>query len=82
MGELVLIRFQICGAVDNAHLINQAGQGTFATGPVITYHEKDQRVVQDLHIFEGVYDAIRVNFEMWGVASDQAHALVETWKRR
>ncbi len=29
-----------------------------------------------------VYDAIRVNFEMWGVADDQAHELVETWKRR
>ena len=28
-----------------------------------------------------VYDAIRVNFEMWGVADDQAQALVETWKR-
>ena len=29
-----------------------------------------------------VYDAIRVNFEMWGVDDDQAHELVETWKRR
>lgn len=29
-----------------------------------------------------IYDAIRVNFEMWGVADDQAHELVETWKRR
>jgi hypothetical protein len=29
-----------------------------------------------------VYDAIRVNFEMWGVADDQAYELVETWKRR
>ena len=29
-----------------------------------------------------LYDAIRVNFEMWGVDDDQAHQLVETWKRR
>ncbi len=29
-----------------------------------------------------IYDAIRVSFEMWGVDDDQAHELVETWKRR
>lgn len=29
-----------------------------------------------------IYDAIKVNFEMWGVDDDQAHELVETWKRR
>ena len=29
-----------------------------------------------------VYDAIRVNFEMWGVAEDQAEELVEIWKQR
>ena len=29
-----------------------------------------------------LYEAIRVNFEMWGVDDDQAHELVETWKRR
>ena len=29
-----------------------------------------------------LYDAIRINFEMWGVDDDQAHQLVETWKRR
>ena len=29
-----------------------------------------------------LYDAIRVHFEMWGVDDDQAHELVETWKRR
>ena len=29
-----------------------------------------------------VYEAIRVTFEMWGVDDDQAHQLVETWKRR
>ena len=29
-----------------------------------------------------LYDGIRVNFEMWGVDNDQAHQLVETWKRR
>ena len=29
-----------------------------------------------------IYDAIRVNFEMWGVDDDQAHELVATWKRR
>ena len=28
-----------------------------------------------------VYDAIRVNFEMWGVAEDQAEELVEIWKQ-
>jgi hypothetical protein len=28
------------------------------------------------------YDAVRVNFEMWGVDDGQAHELVETWKRR
>ncbi len=29
-----------------------------------------------------LYDGIRVNFEMWGVDDDQAHHLVEIWKRR
>ena len=29
-----------------------------------------------------LYDGIRVNFEMWGVDDDQAHQLVDTWKRR
>ena len=29
-----------------------------------------------------VYDAIRVNFEMWGVDADEAHGLVEKWKQR
>ena len=29
-----------------------------------------------------IYDAIRINFEMWGVDDDQAHELVEAWKRR
>ena len=29
-----------------------------------------------------LYDAVRINFEMWGVDDDQAHQLVETWKRR
>ena len=29
-----------------------------------------------------LYDAIRVHFTMWGVDDDQAHELVETWKRR
>ncbi len=29
-----------------------------------------------------LYDAVRIHFEMWGVDDDQAHDLVETWKRR
>jgi len=29
-----------------------------------------------------LYDAIKINFEMWGVDDDQAHELVETWKKR
>ena len=29
-----------------------------------------------------LYDGIRIHFEMWGVDDDQAHELVETWKRR
>jgi len=29
-----------------------------------------------------LYDAIRVNFEMWGVDGDEAHELVEKWKQR
>ena len=29
-----------------------------------------------------LYDGIRVNFEMWGVDDDEAHRLVDTWKRR
>ncbi len=29
-----------------------------------------------------VYDAIRVHFEMWGIADEAAEGLVETWKRR
>jgi uncharacterized OsmC-like protein len=29
-----------------------------------------------------LYDAIRIHFEMWGVADENAEGLVETWKRR
>ena len=29
-----------------------------------------------------VYDAIRIHFEMWGIADTHAEELVETWKRR
>lgn len=29
-----------------------------------------------------LYDDIRIHFQMWGVDDDQAHSLVETWKRR
>lgn len=29
-----------------------------------------------------IFDAIRVHFEMWGVAPEHAESLVETWKRR
>ena len=29
-----------------------------------------------------LYDGIRVHFEMWGVDDDEAHQLVDTWKRR
>ena len=29
-----------------------------------------------------LYDAVRIHFEMWGLDDDQAHQLVETWKRR
>jgi uncharacterized OsmC-like protein len=29
-----------------------------------------------------LYDAIRVHFEMWGVADEHAEGLVESWKRR
>ena len=44
---------------------------------VESYRDPD-KVPGDLSL----YDAIRVNFEMWGVDDDQAHELVETWKRR
>ena len=29
-----------------------------------------------------LYDAIRIKFEMWGVDDEDAHNLVETWKKR
>ena len=29
-----------------------------------------------------VFDAIRVDFEMWGITPEHAEGLVETWKRR
>ena len=29
-----------------------------------------------------LYDGIRVYFEMWGVDDDEAHQLVDAWKRR
>ena len=29
-----------------------------------------------------LYDGIRVHFEMWGVDDDEAHQLVDTWRRR
>ena len=44
---------------------------------VMSYRDPDV-VHGDLNL----YDGIRVNFEMWGVDDDQAHELVEIWKRR
>ena len=29
-----------------------------------------------------LYDAVRVEFEMWGVSDDDARYLVKTWKQR
>ena len=29
-----------------------------------------------------LYDAIRIRFEMWGVADDDAESLVKSWKQR
>ena len=29
-----------------------------------------------------VFDAMRVDFEMWGITPEHAEGLVETWKRR
>jgi uncharacterized OsmC-like protein len=29
-----------------------------------------------------LYDAIRIKFEMWGVDDEDAHNLVEIWKKR
>ena len=29
-----------------------------------------------------LYDAIRIKFEMWGVDDEDAHNLVENWKKR
>ena len=44
---------------------------------VASYRDPDA-VHEELNL----YDGIRVNFEMWGVDDDQAHELVEIWKRR
>ena len=29
-----------------------------------------------------LYDAIKIKFEMWGIDDEDAHNLVETWKKR
>ncbi len=29
-----------------------------------------------------LYDAVRIHFEMWGIADKHAEALVKTWKQR
>ena len=77
-GELFLSGIAAC-AVNMVERIAHDDQITleWMDVSVESYRDPD-KVPGDLSI----YDAIRVNFEMWGVDDDQAHELVETWKRR
>lgn len=77
-GELFLSGIAAC-AVNMVERIAHDDQITleWMDVSVESYRDPD-KVPGDLSL----YDAIRVNFEMWGVDDDQAHELVETWKRR
>ncbi len=44
---------------------------------VAAYRDKD-KPAGDLSL----YDAVRVQFQMWGVSDDDARFLVKTWKQR
>lgn len=44
---------------------------------VAVYRDKDKPAAE-----LSIYDACRVNFEMWGVSDDDARFLVKTWKQR
>ena len=77
-GELFLSGIAAC-AVNMVERIAHDDQITleWMDVSVESYRDPD-KVPGDLSL----YDAIRVNFEMWGVDDDQAHELVEMWKRR
>ena len=77
-GELFLSGIAAC-AVNMVERIAQDDQVTLEWMDVSVESWRDpDKVPGELSL----YDAIRVNFEMWGVDDDQAHQLVETWKRR
>ena len=72
-----------------------AGIGAFAVNMVERLADKDDiglewmdvsvESYRDSDIDHGdltLYDAIRIKFEMWGVDDEDAHNLVETWKKR
>lgn len=42
------------------------------------YRDFDKPAANDVSL----YDAVRVDFEMWGVSQDDAKFLVKTWKMR
>ena len=77
-GELFLSGITAC-AVNMVERLASEGQATLDWMDVGAEAWRDPDKPEAERV---VYDAIRVNFEMWGVDDDQAHELVETWKRR
>ena len=77
-GELFLSGISAC-AVNMVERIAKADRIPLQWMDVSVEAYRDpQRVHEKLT----VYEAIRVQFEMWGVDTDHAQGLVDTWKHR
>ena len=77
-GELFLSGISAC-AVNMVERLAKEGQIPLQWMDVgVEAYRDPQKVPGE----RSVYDQIRVHFEMWGLKDEQAHTLVETWKRR
>ncbi len=72
-----------------------ASMSACAVNMVETIADSEQRALDSMEVSVAVYsdkdkppgdvslyDAVRVQFEMWGVSDDDARFLVKTWKQR
>ena len=77
-GELFCASMAACAVnmVERIAETEQRALGSMEVG-VAVYRDKDKEPGE-----VSIYDACRVQFEMWGVSDDDARFLVKTWKQR
>ncbi len=78
MGELFCASIAAC-AVNMVETIASTEQRTLESMEVnVALHRDIDKPAGDVSL----YDAVRIQFQMWGVSDDDARYLVKTWKQR